>query len=151
MVAAESHAMSGRDTAAAIANATPPPVIDPGVRAAVGQGSARVIVELRVPGGVKPEGDLAGPAAVAIQRRAISDAQASVIARLAGTRFSLARQYRSVPFLALEVGPDALAALEGMGDVVSRVLEDRRVSPRSGTRKPPEGPVGTAWREGRTT
>lgn len=123
--------------------ATPPsPVIDEGVHAAVRQGSARVIVELRIPGGVKPEGDLASPAAVAAQRRAISDAQASVVARLAGTRFSQLRQYRSVPFLALEVGPDALTALERMGDVVSRVLEDRMVLPRAGTGTPSERPLG---------
>lgn len=124
--------------------ATPPsPVIEEGVRAAIRQGSARVIVELRIPGGVKPEGDLASPAAVAAQRRAISDAQASVVARLAGTRFSQLRQYRSVPFLALEVGPDALAALEHMGDVVSRVLEDRTVLPRSGTGTLSTRPLGT--------
>ena len=124
--------------------ATPPsPVIDEGVRAAVRQGSARVIVELRIPGGVTPEGDLASPAAVAAQRRAISDAQARVIGALAGTRFSLIRQYRSVPFLALEVGPDALMALERMGDVVSRVLEDRTVLPRAGTGTPSKQPLGT--------
>jgi len=124
--------------------ATPPsPVVDAGIRVAVRQGSARVIVELRIPGGVKPEGELTSPAAVAAQRRAISDAQASVVARLAGTRFSLLRQYRSAPFLALEVGPDALTALEGMGDVVSRVLEDRTVLPRAGTGTQPERPLGT--------
>ncbi|HSD51260.1 MAG TPA: hypothetical protein VLG48_07605 [Candidatus Methylomirabilis sp.] len=123
--------------------ATPPsPVIDEGVRAAVRQGSARVIVELRIPG-IKPEGDLASSAAVAAQRRAISDAQASVVARLAGTWFSLLRQYRSVPFLALEVGPDALNALEHMADVVSRVLEDRMVLPRTGTGTPSERPHET--------
>lgn len=119
------------------------PVIDEGVRAAVRQGSTRVIVELRIPGGVKPEGDLTSPAAVAAQRRAISEAQARVVARLAGTRFSQIRQYRSVPFLALEVGPDALAALEHMGDVVSRVLEDRTVLPRAGTGTPSKHSLGT--------
>lgn len=124
--------------------ATPPsPVIDEGVRAAVRQGSARVIVELRIPGGVKPEGDLASPAAVAAQRQAISDAQASVVARLAGTRFSPIRRYRSVPFLALEVGPDALMALERMGDAVSRVLEDRTVVPHAGTGTSSKRPLGT--------
>ncbi len=119
------------------------PVIDEGVRAAVRQGSTRVIVELRIPGGVKPEGDLTSPAAVAAQRRAISEAQARVLARLAGTRFSQIRQYRSVPFLALELGPDALAALEHMGDVVSRVLEDRTVLPRAGTGTPSKHSLGT--------
>ncbi len=121
----------------------PSPVIDEGVRSAVRQGSARVIVELRIPGGFKPEGDLGSTAAVAAQRWAISEAQAKVVARLAGTRFSQIRQYRSVPFLALEVGPDALAALEHMGDVVSRVIEDRTVLPRAGTGTRPERPLGT--------
>jgi hypothetical protein len=121
----------------------PPPVIDEGVRAAVRQGSARVIVELRVPGGVKPEGDLASSAAVAAQRQAIADAQARLVARLAGTQFSQVRQYRSVPFLALEIGPDALVALEQMGDLVSRVLEDRMVMPRAGTGNPSDRPLRT--------
>jgi hypothetical protein len=102
-----------------------------------------VIVELRIPGGVMPEGDLASSAAVAAQRQAIADAQARLVARLAGTQFSQVRQYRSVPFLALEVGPDALVALEQMGDLVSRVLEDRMVLPRAGTGNPSDRPLRT--------
>lgn len=105
------------------------PVIDPEVRNAVGQGSARVLVELRVTSGTRPEGELPTPEAVAAQRRAIADARQSILSRLAGTHFSLARQYASVPLLALEIRADALAALETMGDVVARVRADTTAAP----------------------
>ena len=116
------------------------PLIDPEVRNAIGQGSARVLVELRVAGGVKPEGELPNPEAVAVQQRAIVAAQRSVLSRLAGTHFSLVRQYKTVPFLALEVHADALAVLETLGDVVARVLEDATASPSGGVLGPPTRP-----------
>jgi hypothetical protein len=102
-------------------------VIDPQVRAAVAGGPTRVLLELRVPGGFRPEGDLASAEAVAAQRDAIEAARQHVLARLAGTRFSIARQFESVPVLALHIGDDALAVLEGMSDLVARVtLEGAR-------------------------
>jgi hypothetical protein len=48
-----------------------------------------------------------------------------VLARLTGTSYRLVRQYATVPLLALEIGPDALEALEKMGDVVTLVRLDR--------------------------
>jgi len=95
-----------------------------------------VIVELRLAAGIKPEGGLPDPAAVATQRRAIVEAQTSVLNRLGGTRFSLIRQYATVPFLALAIGPDALTALETLGDVVARVREDVALMPGAGTAPP---------------
>ena len=90
-------------------------------------GPARVLLELRVPGGFRPEGDLASAEAVSAQRDAIEVARQHVIARLAGTRFSITRQFVSVPVLALHIGDDALAVLEGMTDLVARVtLEGAR-------------------------
>jgi hypothetical protein len=96
-------------------------VIDPDVRAAVAQGPARVLVELRLPApaGAPPS----GPAWT--REQAITAARRVVHARLAGTSHRLVRQYTCVPLLALEIGPDALRALEGMGDVVTRVSTER--------------------------
>lgn len=103
-------------------------VIDPAVRTAVAAGPARVIVELRVTPAFTPEGGLPDPAAVEAQRRAIARAQDDLVARLAGTTFSVARRYGSLPMMAIEIGADALARLETAGPLVVRVLPD---SPRS--------------------
>ena len=97
-----------------------PPVIDPEVRAAVVRGPARVLVELRLPG---PSASVAD--AVSARERAIATARQTVLAGLAGTRHRLVRQYTSIPLLALEIGPDALQALERMGDVVARVRAEQ--------------------------
>jgi hypothetical protein len=97
------------------------PVIDSDVRTAVAQGTTRVLVELRlpVPGGSSPSG------AASTREQAIAAARQSVLARLAGRSHRLVRQYPSVPLLALEIGADALRALEEMGDRVVRVRVDR--------------------------
>lgn len=108
--------------------------IDARVEAAVGRGRARVLVELRLPGGVVPEGELGSAGQVGAQRRAIATAQSTVLSRLAGTDFTLVRQFGSVPLLALEIGPSALAGLRAMGDVVARVIPEAVI--------PPAGPLG---------
>jgi hypothetical protein len=95
------------------------PVIEPHVRTAVTAGRARVLIDLRIAGGTRPEGE----------RDAIAAAQDGVVSRLTGTDFSVSRRYTSVPQLALEIGADALAALERMGDLVARVHADRAVPP----------------------
>jgi hypothetical protein len=107
------------------------PTIAPTVTAAVAQGRARVLVELRAPGGFRPEGNLPGPDAVASQRSAIAAAQQAVIAGLQGTDAVVLQRYASVPFLALEIGPSALRAIEGMADV-TRVVEDTVNLPSAG-------------------
>jgi len=99
-------------------------VIDPQVRAALAGGRARVVLELRVPGGFRPEGELPGIAAVEAQRRAIATSQADVLVRLSGTKFALVRQYETLPMMALEIGTDALMRLEAAGDLVAKVLPD---------------------------
>ena len=98
--------------------------VDPRVEEEVGRGRSRVLVELRLPGGVRPEGE---------QRQAIARAQDEVLSRLSGTDFTLARRFASTPFLALEVGPSALAALRTMGDVVVRVVADAVLPPAGGS------------------
>jgi len=110
----------------------PPPVIDRGVHDKVREGGSRVVVELYISGGVKPEGELPGPSAVRAQREAIAHAQATVLSRLGGARFVLVRQYTTAPFLVLEIGAEALALLETMGDVVVRVRLDVTVAPNTG-------------------
>jgi hypothetical protein len=93
------------------------PVIDSEVRAAIARGPARVLVELRLPGPAPPAGSS--------REQAVATARRAVLARLVGTSYRLARQYTSIPLLALEIGPDALQALEGMGDLVARVRADQ--------------------------
>lgn len=119
------------------------PRIDPQVRNAVGRGSARVIVELRIQGGARPEGELADDRAIAAQRRAIADAQAALLSRLAGTHFSLIHRYQTIPFLALEIHADALAALETMADALVGVQEDTAERPSQGRRAPAGRAPGT--------
>lgn len=104
-------------------------VIDAEVRKAVQHGSARVLVEVRLPNGMTPEEALPTSEAVAAQRRAIADAQASVLSRLSGTHSPLLRQYETVPLLLLEIHDDALTTLEQMGDVVARVRLDSPTAP----------------------
>lgn len=60
---------------------------------------------------------------------AIASAQQTLLARLGGTRFTVTRRCTSVPMLALEIGPDALAVLEGASDLVKRVSADRALPP----------------------
>jgi subtilisin len=91
------------------------------------QGRARVLVELRLPGAYVPEGQLAG-AGVAAQRRAIDAAAARVLARLNPADHRLARRYQTVPLVAVEAGPAALAALNTSPDV-ARVFDDEIVRP----------------------
>ncbi len=90
------------------------------------EGTVRIIVQLDVP--TRPEGTLASPLAVSTQRQAITAGQAAVLADLTGTNHRVARQFATIPFLALEVGPDALAALEQSSTVVG-VTEDGLAAP----------------------
>ena len=94
--------------------------VDPRVEAEVAQGRSRVLVELRIPGGAPPDAE---------QRQAIARAQDEVLARLRGTDFRLVRRFESTAFLALEVGPSALAALRAMGDVVASIVPDSVLRP----------------------
>src|SRR5262245_5429557 len=85
-------------------------------------GRARVIVELATTALHRPEGalDVRGAAA---QRARIGAARAQILARLQGRTHRLLRTYDAVPFVALEIGPDALSALAASGDVRSVVLD----------------------------
>ena len=106
-----------------------PPRIDPALRRVVNAGNARIIVELRLDPPFVAEGTLPDASAVAAQRQAIGAAQDQVLSGLRGTRFSLVQRYTTTPFLALTIGRDALAVLERMGDLVTRVIEDTEAAP----------------------
>ena len=94
------------------------------------EGRARVIVELRLPGGaLVPEGRLPTLAAVAAQRADIASARARVLSRLQGRDHTVVREFDAIPYVALEVGPDALAELGAAAFYVQRVVDDARYDP----------------------
>ena len=86
------------------------------------------MLELRL-AQVRPESELATAEAVDRQRTAIGVAQQDVLARLAGHAVGLVRSYTVVPWLAVEIDAAGLAALEGMGDLIGRVLPDNVRAP----------------------
>src|SRR5712691_4492504 len=93
------------------------------------QGRVRVIAELRLPGGSHvPEGQLTA-AAQSVQRRDIAGAQLQILARLAGRNHRVLQQYSTVPFVALDVAPDALTELETSSFLVTRVVLDTLNAP----------------------
>lgn len=61
---------------------------------------------------------------LALQRKAILDAQRYILAELSGTEYKVMRLYRSIPGIALRVGLDALTVLE-RSPAVTNVLPDR--------------------------
>ena len=96
-----------------------------------GGGSARVLVELRLPGGPQPEATLAkqgGQNAVQGQRRNINAIRARALARIPAPQRREIRKYDTLPLVALEVGSAALAILETSSDVV-RVMPDTILKP----------------------
>lgn len=90
------------------------PLIDPDVRAAIGAGPQRVLVELRV---------------ASSDASTLTKAQDEVLRGLTGTGARLARRYTAAPLLALEVDAAALARLEEMRALVKRVTADRIARP----------------------
>jgi len=93
---------------------------------ATAAGQIRVIVSLAV--ATRPEGALAGPAAIEAQRRAIARAQDAVRARLAGLPARISHTYTIIPALAATVDATALRALAAAPEVVS-ISRDRPLPP----------------------
>lgn len=89
-------------------------------RLSTGAGRVRAIVGVQVR--FVPEGVLA-PADVDRQRASIASAGDRVIAALAGTSYVVARRYTSVPYLALDMAPDAVAALQRSGRAANVTTE----------------------------
>jgi len=93
-------------------------------------GAARVIVELTLATGPHvAEGRLPTAAAVAAQRQAIRAAGTRLRGRLPGAAHRVIRQFDTVPYIAIEVTPAGLAALEADADDVARILEDELAKP----------------------
>jgi subtilisin family serine protease len=111
------------------------------------EGSARVIVELRLPVPHAAENTLPGPAAVMTQRREIATSGSEVLARLHGHPHRLVRRLTTAPLLVVEAGPGALAALEASGVHVARVVEDRLNEPLLAESVPLIG-ADQAWAQG---
>jgi subtilisin len=90
-------------------------------RAAV-QGTVPVIVHLAM--AVTPEGVLADESAVLGQRQGIANTRRAVLAALTRQGIRVRHMYETLPFLALEVDPAALAILDTFMGMVLRVEED---------------------------
>jgi subtilisin family serine protease len=107
------------------------PVVSAAARAAAArQGRVRVIVELGLgQGPFQPEGQIGGAAGVLAQRDEIGRARDRVLARLTPATGRLLRRFETTPFVALDVTPAGLAALEAAGSDVVRVIEDAVLRP----------------------
>ena len=108
----------------AITQAVADVVVDTAVLEAVAAGRARVIVELNISGGFSPVGELTEKRARA-QTEAIAASQETVLLKLAGTDAELIRRQQTAPFLAFELGANALEVLRSMPELVIRIFEDR--------------------------
>jgi len=91
------------------------------------EGTVRVIVRLGAP--FAPEGLLRDEIAVELQRGDIADVGARVLSGLSGTRHRVIHRYETVPFLALELGPDALILLGQLAGLVAEVHADEEERP----------------------
>ena len=88
--------------------------------------TARVIVQLGVP--VQPEGILAGTAEVESQRATVGTTQSALVSALPAHGWRTTAQFKTIPFIGLEVDSGTLRALEG-SDLVVGIEEDRLASP----------------------
>jgi len=104
------------------ARALPGAVPDAVAERVAGAGRAYVVVELAET--VLPEGWLPDAAAIEAQRRRVVAAQIEAIYGLGGSDAGATQPYPVVPFLALEVGPSALAALAASPRVRSVALAE---------------------------
>ena len=129
-------------------DAAPNPT-EPRVRQRLSQdGVARVIVELRLPGGAPtPEGLLSSAAAITVQRNDIASARRQLLARLAGRSHRVVHEFATVPLIALEVGADGLLELEASSFFVRRIVEDTVNAPTLPQSVPLTG-TDRAWTQG---
>jgi hypothetical protein len=103
-------------------NVTPKPKVRPEVWMRIQEkGSATVGVQLS--GQWELDADLSREAALA-QRKAIAAAQESLIVELAETEYKLVNKSTIGPFISLQIGPAALAVLEGSSRVKDVYLEE---------------------------
>ena len=98
------------------------------VQKASAEGRVRVIVELGGAGAV-PESELSSVTAVAGQRARIAADRASVRAALRGLGHRVLHEFKTIPYMGLEVDPDALRMLGALPGLATRVHEDTLVRP----------------------
>ncbi len=116
---------------------TPPPApqgaaprIVAGVRErAQRAGHTRVVVELKLPSAALPERALGNAAAVLLQRQQIASAAGRLRSRLPAAGHRVLHQFQTVPYVALDVTPEALDALETSTDLVAQVMPDELLRP----------------------
>ena len=92
------------------------------------RGKVRVIVELGQVGAV-PEGRLLSHAAVAAQRGRIASDRAALRTALRGLRHRVLREFKTVPYVGLEVDHDTLRVLDALPGLATRVHEDILLRP----------------------
>lgn len=92
------------------------------------KGTIRVIVELGNAGAI-PEGRLLSRAAVTAQRGRIAADRAALRSALRGLRHRVVREFKTVPYMGLEVDHDALRVLDALPGLATRVHEDILLRP----------------------
>ena len=92
------------------------------------KGNVRVIVELGGVGAV-PEGQLLSQAAVTSQRGRIGSDQATLRSALRGLHHRVLREFKTVPYVGLEVDYDTLRVLDSLPGLATRVHEDMLLRP----------------------
>jgi subtilisin len=111
---------------------------------AFSEGSVRVIAQLRVH--TTAEGHLEGAQAVRSQRNDIASVRSTVLAELGGSSHRKIREFETIPFVALEVGLDALSKLEESMNVVA--LEEDRLESLLLSQSVPLIGADQAWTDG---
>jgi subtilisin len=109
------------------------------------EGSVRVIVGLQVD--FAPEGQLAR-AQVVDQRSAIDRAQGGLRTELQGSEYQTLREYDSIPYIALELSPQALEVVQSSPRVTD-IVEDRAI-PAGLAESAPLVQAPTMWANGFT-
>lgn len=107
------------------------------------EGSVRVIVGLRTD--FEPEGKL-GRSAVDDQRDRIKNAQAGLRTELQGTGYQTLREYATIPYIALELPPQALQGVQRSPRVSS--IEEDRLSSATLASSAPIVQAPTMWQSG---
>jgi subtilisin len=103
-----------------------------------------VIAQLRVH--TTAEGHLEGAQAVRSQRNDIASVRSTVLAELGGSSHRKIREFETIPFVALEVGLDALSKLEESMNVVA--LEEDRLESLLLSQSVPLIGADQAWTDG---
>jgi subtilisin family serine protease len=122
---AENTPHAGDLKSASSARLLTPPQFDALIAKAQTTGAARVIVGLRV--NYQPEGRLRSVQAIQAQRRAIEQAQNTLLNQLAKQNVKVIRKFQAIPYLVMDADAGALATLATWN--IASIMEDRRRHP----------------------